>query len=193
MGGSAQSAFVFLIQTLFQLYLFAVLLRLLLQWVGTNPLNPILQFTTKITEPPLRPLRRFINKKHRWDYLLIIYLVALQMLSLVFISLIKLGTLPKIVGLLVWSIGTLLHLTFNFFFYAILIIVILSWVSPGAYNPVTDALNRIVEPLMRPARRMLPTIGGIDLSPLVVIIALQFLSLLLVNPISGYGQQLAFL
>lgn len=193
MGGSGSAAFIFLIQTVFQLYLFAVLLRVLLQWVGTNPYNPILRFTYKITEPPLLPFRRFFTKRHRWDRLLIAYLILLQMIALIFVSLIKMGSFPKILGLFIWAIAALLHLTFNFFFYAILIVVILSWINPGLYNPVTDALTRITEPVMRPARRVIPPIGGIDLSPLIVIIALQFFSLLLVSPISGYGQQLAFL
>ena len=76
------------------------------------------------------------------------------------------------------------------FLVAILVQVILSWVSPGVHNPVSSLLWRLNEPLLAPARRLLPPISGLDLSPILVLILLQLVKLLLVAPIRDLGHHL---
>jgi YggT family protein len=90
-------------------------------------------------------------------------------------------------GLFVQSIAELLGLLINVFIGAILIQVILSWVAPGSYNPMIGLVHRIAEPLLAPARRILPAMSGIDFSPLVVLIVLQLLKILVVAPIASFG------
>jgi YggT family protein len=84
---------------------------------------------------------------------------------------------------LAWAIPELIGLVINIFLFAILIQVILSWINPGGYNPLTGIIHGLTEPLLRPARRLIPPIGGLDLSPMVVMIGLVLLKMLLLPPL----------
>lgn len=185
----AGNAATFLISTVFGLYLLAVMLRFLFQVTRADFYNPFSQFIVRITNPFLLPLRRVVPGVAGIDLASIVLLVILQMIELWLIYWIS-GYSPNVVGLLVLSIGKLLSLAFSVFFFTILIQVIISWVNPGAYNPITSLLYSLNEPLLAPARRLIPPISGLDLSPLVVIIALQLASYLVVAPISDMGKGL---
>jgi YggT family protein len=180
---------VFLIQTLFGLYILVVMLRLILQWARADFYNPVSQFIVKITNPPLKPLRRIIPGWGGIDLASVLLLIALQMLELFLVNL-AVGRGVGVSGLIVQSIAELLGLAINVFIGAILIQVILSWVAPGSYNPIIGLVHRIAEPLLAPARRILPPMSGIDFSPLVVLIVLQLLKILLVAPIANFGYHL---
>ena len=180
---------VFLIQTLFGLYILVVMLRLILQWARADFYNPVSQFIVKITNPPLKPLRRIIPGWGGIDLASVLLLIALQMLELFLVNL-AVGRGVGVSGLIVQSIAELLGLLINVFIGAILIQVILSWVAPGSYNPIIGLVHRIAEPLLAPARRILPPMSGIDFSPLVVLIVLQLLKILLVAPIANFGYHL---
>lgn len=170
---------IFLVNTLFSLYILAVMLRLFLQLVRANFHNPLAKFLITITQPPLRPLRRFIPPIGAMDTASLFLLFILALIKLAIISsLAPSGLLPLSV-LVLASIGDLVSLAFDIFKIAILIQVILSWVAPTAYNPATMILYALTEPLLRPARNLVPPIGGLDLSPLVVLIVLQVASMLI--------------
>lgn len=182
MNGYLTNPVEFLLTTLFQLYITVVMLRFLLQWVRADFYNPVSQFLVKVTNPPLKPLRRIIPGWGGLDIAAIVLMVALQVISLLLVLLLRGKGIP--VGTLVlWSVAELVSLAFNVFIFAIIIQVILSWVNPGHYNPVSSLLYSLTEPLLRPARRMLPPISGIDLSPLLVLLALQVLKMLIVPPL----------
>lgn len=190
MGGYAGNAGVFLVQTLFGLYIGAVMLRLLLGLVRADFYNPISQFLVKITNPPLKPLRRIIPGVLGIDLASILLMLVLQALELILIGAIKgFGLHPA--GLAVLSMAELLSLLINIYFITILIQVILSWVSPGGYNPAVSLLYSLNEPLLGRARRLLPPIHGFDLSPILIIIALQLILILVIAPITDLGRGLA--
>ena len=179
---------IFLIDTLFSLYITVVMLRFLLQWVNAEFYNPISQFLVKVTHPLVRPLRRVIPSVGRIDTASVVLMVALQMLAgfLVF----ALQGLPIGIGvLIVWSVVQLLNLLFNIFVFAIIIRAILSWVSPMSYNAATSLLHNLTDPMLRVVQRVIPPISGIDLSPLVALIGLQVMKMVLLPPL----QQLAAL
>ena len=182
-------AAVFLISTLFNLYIFAVLLRFLMQWVRADFYNPISQFLVKITNPPLRPLRRIIPGLGGIDLASVVLLIALQMLDLLLIN-IAVGRMNSAEGLFVTAVAELLSTLITLYFITILVEVILSWIAAGTYNPVTYLVHQLNAPVMAPARRLIPPIGGIDLSPLVVMIVLQLARILIVSPLLGLGQSL---
>ncbi|WJW75776.1 YggT family protein [Thiohalobacter sp. IOR34] len=167
----------FLISTLFDLYVLAIMLRTLLAWVRADFYNPVSQFLVKITNPPLLPLRRLIPPLGRIDSAAIVLMLLVQMAAVALILLLRGGAFSPWT-LLVVSIAELVSLLFNVFVFSIIIQAILSWVNPGAYNPVTALLHALNEPVLRPARRLLPPIGGLDLSPLLALIALQVLKML---------------
>jgi len=190
MGGYGTNAIEFLIHTIFGMYLVAVMLRVLLQLTRADFYNPVSQFLVKVTNPPLIPLRRIIPGFMGIDFAAIVLMVVLKALEIFLIVLIK-GVSIKISGLVVISIAELLRLLINVYFFTILIQVVISWVNPGSYNPAVSLLYSINEPLLSRARRLIPPISGFDLSPIVVIILLQLLSILLIQPIADFGQGLA--
>lgn len=186
------NASAYLIETLFGLYILLIMLRFFLQLVRADFYNPICQFLVKATNPPLKPLRRIIPGLWKIDLASIVLMVALQMASVWLIH-VAAGRGISIAGLFVLSIADLLALTLNVFLVSILVQVILSWVGPGAYNnPLFSVIHRLNEPVLAPARRVLPSVSGIDFSPLLVLVAIQLIKILAISPISDFGRALAY-
>ena len=138
-GGYGSNALVFLIKSLFGLYLIAIMLRFLLQLTRADFYNPMSQFLVKITNPPLVPLRRIIPGVMGIDFAAVVLLIIIQGIEL-FLEYIVQGFTLAPLGLLVLTIAELLRLLFQVYFYTILIQVLLSWINPGAYNPTVALL-----------------------------------------------------
>ncbi len=189
-GNYIGDAGVFLVDTVIGLYILLVLLRFLFQWVRADFYNPISQFVVTATNPPLLFLRRLIPGLWGLDLASVVLLLALSMLK-VFLIAWMIGSTPKIVGVLVFALGELLQLTVYVFMVAIIIRVVLSWIGPRSYHPAVGLLHSITEPVMGPARRLIPPIGGLDLSPILVFLALGLALRLVVQPILDMGQALA--
>ena len=181
-GQYFSNAGVFLASTLFGLYILAVMLRFLLQTVRADFYNPLVQVLVKITDPLLVPLRRLIPGMFGLDMAAVALLLVLQAVELMLIAFLLGGSLPP-ATLLIGSIAKLLGLIVTIYFWIILIQVVLSWVAPTTYNPAVAAINSLTEPLLRPVRRALPDLGGMDLSPLLVVVALQLVKMLVVWPL----------
>jgi len=173
---------VFLVEVIFGLYALVVMLRFLLQWVRADFYNPLSQFIVKVTTPVLNPLRKIIPSIGGKDTAsLVLAWLVLTLELLLVLAIAGQGFQPAAALLL--AIPKLLQLTINIFLFSILIMVIISWINPGSYNPAIGVIHSLTEPLMRPARRVIPAIGGIDLSPMVVIIGLYLLEMLLIPPL----------
>ncbi|GAB0147765.1 MULTISPECIES: YggT family protein [Marichromatium] len=173
---------VFLIQTLFGLYAAVVAIRFLLQWSRADFYNPISQFVVKVTTPVLRPLRKLVPGYGGLDLaslLLVWLLLAVESLLLMLL----LGVDRSPFAVLGWAVPGVLELFFDIFFFAVLARALLSWLNPDPFNPAVALLARLTDPLMRPAQRLIPPIGGIDLSPMAVLIGLVLLKMLLVPPL----------
>jgi YggT family protein len=190
-GGPFSDALVFLINTLFGIYILFVVLRFLLAWVRADFYNPISQAIVKITNPPLRPLRRIIPGYGGIDWPSVVLMLGLKMVELELVSLVVVSRPLALAGVFILAIAELLKLIIYIFMFAIIVQVVLSWVAPGAYNPFTVILYRLTEPVLRPARELAPPIGGIDFSPMVVIVVLNLLLILVINPLFGLGGRLA--
>jgi YggT family protein len=172
---------IFLIQVGFGLYTLAVMLRFLLQAVRADFHNPVSQFVVRITAPPLKPLRRVVPAVRGYDLASLTLAWLLKALELSIIgALIGASAFP---ATLVWAVPALVSLVINIFLFAILIVVILSWINPQGYNPALVILHRLTAPLLEPARRLIPSIGGIDLSPMLVMVGLYLLEMLVVPPL----------
>ncbi len=172
------AAIIYLISTLTDLYVTAILLRLLLQWVRADFYNPLCQFLIRITEPVLKPTRRVIPSIGKLDTSSVIIMLALELLQLLIIS--QLSHLPfGTQFLLLYAVRKLLVTLL--FTYIVLIIarVIVSWIAGQSHHPMIPLIYQLTEPLLRPFSRLIPAMGGIDLSPLFALIALRFLLLLL--------------
>ena len=174
---------IFLIETLFGLYIFALLMRFLFQWTGADYQNPISQMLIRMTHPVLKWTRKVIPSIGRLDTASVVLILGLQVLSDDLIFLLK-GSTPSIAAVLVWSLGQLMELILNIFLFAVLARALMSWLGPqAAYNPVASLLFSLTEPLLRLCRRMMPQTGGIDFSPLIPLIAIQLAKMLFLPPL----------
>lgn len=172
MGAVAQ-ILTYVIQALFGLYLFAVLLRLLLQIARADFYNPLSQFVVKITNPPLKPLRRIIPGVFGIDMAAIVLAIVVQMVSLVIIFVLNGFPLAVyLANILIWSILGVLGTVANIYFFAMLVSVVLSWVAPMSYHPGAILVRQLCEPIFGPFRKLIPPIGGLDISAIFAFIAL---------------------
>lgn len=190
-GGYFSQAAVFLIQIIFGLYILAVLLRFLLARVRADFYNPLSQFIVKVTNPAIKPLRRLIPGYYGVDWPSIILLFLVQAIEIILISVIARNYFPAPMGLLVLTFAYLLKEVIYVYLFIIIIQVVISWVNPGAYNPATVIMYQLSEPILKPARRLIPPAGGFDFSSLVVLIVLQLSIILLVSPLMDLGLRLS--
>ena len=196
-SGYLLSPLMLIISTLFDLYILLVLLRFLLQMLRADFYNPVSQFIVRMTTPPLKYLRRVIPSVSGQDTasivlcLLLIYAKFLLMRALSIPAVYIGGQTARLdvsyAGLLIYSVADLLALVLTVFLVAVIIRVVLSWISPGQYNPVIGLVDRIASPVLRPIRRVLPSMGGLDLSPLFATLALLVAKMLIVPPILYLG------
>jgi YggT family protein len=178
---------IFLIDTIFGLYLFALVLRFLFQWFNADYYNPISQVIVKITHPPVRVLRRFIPPIGRIDTATLMLMLALQMVaSYLVLTLQGVELNPAALG--VFSTAQLLDLILNVLFYSIIISAVLSWIHVSRYNPAVSLLYSFTNPMLRWARKLLPPMGGIDFSPLIPIIGIQLVRMLILPPLDQLVQ-----
>jgi YggT family protein len=174
-----------LINSIGSLILLIIVLRFLLQLVRADFYNPLSQMIVKFTNPMLIPLRRVIPGFGGLDIASLVLAFIAQYLLITLIAMVAYGTaaLPW-VAMLGWALLGLVKLIFNIYFWGMIIMVIASWVAPNSYNPALILINQLLDPLMRPIRNVMPDMGGLDLSPLVLILALQVLEVLLINPMA---------
>ena len=179
-------ALIYIIQTLGSLYLLIVLLRFILQLVRADFYNPLSQFTVKATQPLLKPLRRFIPSIAGLDTASLVLAVLVQLLLMVVtLSLMGFNPISVIPQLLVWSLIGVTSLFFKVFFFALIVSVILSWVAPGSHNPGAQLVNQLCEPLLAPFRKLLPNLGGLDLSPIFAFIALNLVDRVVIGNLAA--------
>ena len=167
-------AAIFIIKTLGSLYLLIVLLRFILQLVRANFYNPLCQFIVKATQPLLKPLRRVIPSMFGLDMSSLVLALIVQMLLIAVIVSLK-GFMVDWVLLVPWALIALFSLFLNIIFWAMVISVILSWVAPGSHNPGAELVAQITEPVLAPFRRIIPNLGGLDISPIFAFIVIQLL------------------
>jgi YggT family protein len=167
-----QQALYFIIKTITQLYLLVLLLRLWLPLLRADFRNPLAQGILRFTSPLVVPLRRLLPSMGRLDTATIVVAFAIQYL-IVLVLLAIFGQTAATVPILITTVIELAILSLNLFFFVILIKIILSWIAPHTHNPATALLSTLAEPVLRPFRRMIPSIGGLDISPIFAIVLLQ--------------------
>ena len=178
-------AAIFVIQTLGSLYLLIVLLRFILQLVRANFYNPLCQFTVRATQPVLKPMRRVIPSLFGLDMSSLVLAILVQMV--IFAVVLTLSYMSfNILGLLAWALIGVFTLFLKVFFFAIIISVILSWVAPGGASPAAELVNQITEPALAPFRRILPSMGGLDISPILAFMVIQLLQSYVIPPLAMY-------
>lgn len=173
-----QNVGIFLVDTLFSLYIGAVLIRFLLASSRANFYNPLSQFLVKITNPVLVPMRRFIPAIGKLDTAAVVLALGLMVIKVLLLvsmqgSGVDLGTVA------VFSVIELLRTVIHIYIFALIIQAVLSWVGNSYGNPLADILHSLTDPLLRPIRNVVPTIGMVDLSPMVAILLLYVVLIIL--------------
>lgn len=171
MPSNISSAIVFVVNALTSLYLLVLLLRFWMPWLRADFRNPLAQGILRFTSPVVIPVRRIVPSFGRLDTATVLVAFVIQYLTVLLLLLI-LGQSAGIVAVAVTSIVKLAVLSINLFVYAIFIRIILSWISQGGYNPATAIITTLTEPLLRPFRRVIPPLGGFDISPIFAVILL---------------------
>ncbi|TBV02855.1 YggT family protein [Phytopseudomonas dryadis] len=175
------TAAVYVLQTIGSLYLLIVLLRFILQLVRADFYNPLSQFIVRATHPLLKPLRRIIPSVAGLDLASLVLAIIVQFVLMV-LTLMLMGVgVGEPLLILVWSLIGVTALLLKVFFFALIISVILSWVAQGSHNPAALLVNQICEPLLMPIRRILPNLGGLDLSPIVAFLILNLIDMLVIR------------
>jgi len=177
-GASVGNAFAFLVETLFSLYLAALMLRVLLEAVGAEYYNPVTQVLVRITEPLVMPLARIVPRIGRFNTAAVVLLYVLQVVSL--LAVLSLSGY-RIDPLQLFLVGFFRLIRMLLVMYMVLIIaeVILSWVGGAMRHPIIPLIYQLTRPILEPIRRVVPTLAGLDLSPLIAIIGIQFLMILI--------------
>lgn len=174
------------IQFGFGLLVFLFLLRFLLQLVRAHFHNPISQTVYRATRIPVAALARVAPTMGRFNTASLLLALCCEWLAIAATLTVAGLELPG-GRLLVWGVLGAAALLVNFYFYGIFVLVILSWIAPHTGHPAAALLAQLVEPVMAPARRLLPPLGGLDLSPMVVLFVLGGLRILLRNLAAGAG------
>lgn len=185
--GAINEIFAYVVQTFLSLYLIAMLLRFLLQVVRADFYNPICQFLVKVTNPLVIPLRRVVPSVAGIDVASLLLAFVLQVACIAALVFIKLGGFPPIGILLIGGVLGVVALLVNIYFFALLAMIILSWVAAGSRHPAIYLLHQITEPVMAPFRKVLPNMGGLDFSPILVFILINIIQIALRHTAAAAG------
>lgn len=170
---------VLLIGTLGSLYLTIIMLRFLFQVVRADFYNPISQFMVKATNPLLLPLRKIIPGVGGLDLAALMLALLFHWLVIQLLAFAYGAGIINPLNVLVWAFVGLISLTLNIFFVALLVMIIASWVAPMSHNPILILIRQLVEPAMAPFRRIIPPMGGLDITPIFFFLAIQVCRILL--------------
>ena len=176
--GALTEVAAYLVNTLLSLYLIVVLLRFLLQVARADFYNPISQFVVKVTNPLVKPLRRWIPGLAGLDLATLLLALLVQFVAIMLLFLIVTGGFPNPLSALLWSLIGVTATILKVYLFSIMISIIFSWLAPQSSHPALRLLHQLNEPVMAPFRRLLPPMGGLDFSPILVLISIQVCSIL---------------
>ncbi|MBL4647481.1 MAG: YggT family protein [Gammaproteobacteria bacterium] len=184
---------IFLVRSLFGIYLIFILLRILLSHAHAGYHNPLAQFILKVTNPLLLPLRRIIPYHRKIDLAAIALLLVVKLVQLYLYGWLQTHEILNIGAILIWSIGELLSLLLTLLFWAMIMQAILSWITTARSNfaPIQLLLNHLTAPILQPIQRFIPPIAGIDISLFIAILLIKVIDMLIAIPIIQFGVGLA--
>ena len=181
-----QSGLLYILQSLIDLYLGAMALRLGMQWVRADYRNPIVEFVVKVTDPLIKPLQNMLGRLYKIDTATLVVFLLLQWLTVALLSSLACMSMPDIITLLGLAAVRSLRTIINVYFFIVFGYVLLSWIAGGGYNPsvamVSGVLKQLAQPVLAPVQRLIPPIAGFDLSPVFLLLGLGAVTRALVGP-----------
>ena len=183
--GQMGNAGLLLFNTLINIYLFLMMMRFLLQASQADYYNPISQSVVKITQPVVRPFQGFLGPVlGRFDMATLAAAFVLKAVSIVAILQIAGIGMPPLTQVAIGAIAAIANAILKIYFFALIVMIILSWVAPNASHPGALLVMQLVEPIMAPVRKVIPPLGMIDLSPIVVFIAISIVDGIVVGALT---------
>ncbi|MEI7796626.1 MAG: YggT family protein [Methylococcaceae bacterium] len=173
---------VLILNTVFSFYIGVLMLRFLLQWCRADVRNPISKLLITLTHPPLSILRRFIPAMGNIDTSSLVLMFALQLLAGGALGILQ-GVSLSIGGLILTTFAQLIALLLNVMFYAVFARALLSWFNQGTFSNISKLLYSLTEPVLSNCRNILPNLGGLDLSVILVILGIQVIEMLILPPL----------
>jgi YggT family protein len=188
MSGTSLNAILFLISAVFDLYIFVLIIRLILAWSGAEYSHPITQLVVQLTSFIIKPMKKILPDIRGFETSTLVLILVVEIIKYFVITALSFGV-PNILGLLLLAIGDSIKLVLELMFYAIFLQFIVGLIQPS--SPIYQVLSKLTSPALRPFQRIIPTVGGFDLSPIPALIILQLLIIIVVNPILGMGLSIA--
>ena len=178
------NAGVYLIQTFFGIYFILIMVRFLMQVARVDFYNHLCQGIVKITDPAIKPLRRILPTVRGVDFATLTVAFVVQLIAVALVMLIV-GGYPFLPEYIAWVFLGMFSIIFDIYFFALLIMVISSWIAPYSNHPALTLINQLTEPLCKPARKLLPPMGGIDFSIILVFVFISLIdNFLVIQPMA---------
>ena len=159
---------------LFSLALFLIAMRFLAQLCGVSPYNPISTGLRSITDPIVAPINRLVPAGKRLNIGAVIALIVCQVIYIaVMLALISRFDAFNVLQSLIWSTLGAAGLLINIVFYSVLAMIVVSFLAPQRNHPAVEFVWQLTEPVMAPLRNFIPSMGGLDFSPIVLFIGIN--------------------
>ena len=171
------SALFFVVKAPLELYAIILLSRFILAYEQANYFNPIIRLIIRLTQPLVAPLRRIIPNYRRIEFSTFVWVLIIELIKVTLLSALTIGVLPILLLIQVALVDAVKSLL-KIFFYAILLQAIVSWFQPGE-TPATQILRQLSAPVLRPLQRIIPPLGGFDITPIPALLILQLLIILI--------------
>lgn len=188
MSGTTLNAVLFLIGKAFELYVLILIIRLVLAWSEADNYHPITRFVVNATNFFINPLKKILPDFHGVEISTLFAILLVEFIKYFILTMLSFG-MPNLFGILILAFSDAMRLMLEALSIALLLQVALSWLQPG--SSIHQVLTKFTSPLMQPIQRVVPPIGGIDISPIPAFILLQLLVIVVVNPIAGLGLGIA--
>ncbi len=171
---------IYILQTLGSIYLTIIVLRFLFQLAKADFYNPISQFIVKATNPALKPLRKVVPGVFGLDIASIVLAMIVQF-AIINLAALMLGSFVNPLNAIVWGFIGIVSLCISLFFWGMIIMIIFSFVAPQSHHPALMLLRQMLEPISAPFRKIIPPMGGLDLSPILVFMVLRVCDMLITS------------
>ncbi|MES2605316.1 MAG: YggT family protein [Pseudomonadota bacterium] len=184
MSAAFSQALILVVTNLGGIYIGAVIVRFLLQAARADFYNPICQAIVKATSPLLNPLRRIVPSWRRLDLASLVLALILASLATALMVFSTGNTLP--IGTIVsWALVGLVGLTLNIYFWAMIVTVVASFIAPHSGHPILLIIYQLLQPFYKLAHRILPPMGGLDFSPLLLMLTIKVIEILVLGPLAS--------
>ena len=179
MTANFANASVFLVQTFFGLYLILVLVRFLMQVSRADYYNPICQVVVRLTDPAIKPFNKVLPRILGIDFATLIFALLIQVVAISLVMLLTDNLIfhPTYIG---WALVGLASMILDIYFFALIAMVIASWIAPYSNHPAMSLIIQLTDPICTPARKLLPPMGGLDFSIILVFVVITLIDTFLV-------------